>query len=244
MGGDGSVEGDTAQELAQARAALTRAREDLTLFAGQVGHDLRTPLTAVLANAEMLATEPKVAEDEELGWMVAAIRRGALRMDAMVEEMLGYARAGGLPVPVDTDLGAVSERVVDDLAALVEQAGATVVVEPLPTLRADPGQLHSVLLALLDNALRFRRPGTAPEVRVHAERRTDRWRVCVTDNGPGVPPGRQESVFVPFTQLDKRLEGSGIGLATVKRVVEAHGGRVGLESGPDEGTTVWFELPG
>lgn len=231
------------RELADAREELRRARDHLTLFAGQVSHDLRTPLTAVLANAEMLAGEPAVAENPDLTWMVGGVERAARRMNAMIEAMLSYAREGGEPQLTVTRLGNVLDRVLEDLAPLIDESGAELVVGELPTLPADASQMYAVLLNLLTNALRFARPGANTLVQISAQRVDRRWRVSVSDNGPGVPAERQEAMFVLFARADKRLDGSGIGLATVKRVVEAHGGRVGMESPEAGGTTVWFELP-
>jgi len=230
-------------ELTETRRELERAREHLTLFAGQVGHDLRTPLTAVLAHAEMLAGESGVADDADLTWMVQGVLRAAHRLDRMIEEMVSYARHGGVVTRVDTDLGQLLEVVLADLAPLIDRTGAVVVVDELPTLAVDRQQLYAVLANLLSNALRFVRPDTNPSIRVSAERAGSRWRVAVTDNGVGVPSEQQETMFVLFARADKRSDGSGIGLATVKRVVEAHGGRVGMDSPVGGGTRVWFELP-
>jgi signal transduction histidine kinase len=233
----------SSRELVAAREQLERWNEQLSLFAGQVSHDLRTPLTAILANAEMLSGEPVVTEDPDLGWMVDGISRAAHRMNTMIEQMLDYAREGGAPVLRSTSLAAVFELALDDLAPVVAEKRAEVTLAQLPTLTADAGQLYDVALNLLSNALKFARPDTPPRVEVIADRVDGRWRVSVTDNGIGVDPERQQSMFVLFTRADKRVDGSGIGLAIAKRVVEAHGGRIGMESAPGGGTTVWFELP-
>lgn len=230
-------------ELAIVSEDLRRSREHLTLFAGQVSHDLRSPLTAVLANAEMLAAEPEVVGSPDLGWMVDGVRRAAGRMTTMIDELVAYAEQGGRPTKTPTSLGSVCARVLEDLAPQVEATGAKVEVGTLPTLPADATQLYAVVLNLVSNALHFTRPGTPPEVRVGAQRRDPFWRVCVEDRGIGIEPGRHDEMFVLFARADKRVGGSGIGLAAVKRIVEAHGGRVGMESTPGEGTTVWFELP-
>lgn len=225
------------------RAELQRSNEHLTLFAGQVSHDLRTPLTAILANAEMLASEPVVKGDEDLTWMVDGIARAARRMNKMIEQMLDYAREGGAPAIGVTDLGRVVEAALADLAPLVAESEAVVTVGPLPTLPADADQLYAVVLNVVSNALKFARPEVPPQISIGAERLDDRWRVTVIDNGIGVAPERREAMFVLFARADKRIDGSGIGLAAAKRVVEAHGGRIGMDDAPGGGTTVWFELP-
>jgi signal transduction histidine kinase len=231
------------EELAAARADVERAREDLTLFAGQVSHELRTPLTAILANAEMLASEPAVHDDEDLGWMVDGVARAARRMTKMIDEMLAFAREGGVLTVGVTDLGRVVDVVLDDLAPAIVGARAEILVEQLPTLPADAARMYAVVLNLVSNSLKFARPDTPPRIRISAERRDDQWRINVTDNGIGVAPERQEAMFVLFARVDKRIDGAGLGLATAKRVVEAHGGRIGMESPAEGGTTVWFELP-
>ncbi len=231
------------RERDAARAELARCREHLTLFAGQVSHDLRTPLTAVLANAEMLASEPAVAESEDLSWMVSGVTRAAERLNTMIERMLDHARQGGEPALTVTSLDRVFAAAVADLAPRIAATDAEVVLQPLPTLPADADLLHAVALNLLDNAITFAVPGERPHVEVAAERDGACWRVRVADRGIGIPPERREAMFVLFARADKRVGGAGIGLAAVRRIVEAHGGRAGIEGAEGGGTTVWFELP-
>lgn len=244
------MEEDDEQRLAQAlrrldevRAQLRRSDEHLTLFAGQVSHDLRTPLTAILANAEMLASDPAVSQSEDLSWMVDGITRAANRLNVMIEQMLDYAREGGEPSVSVTDLTRVFETAVEDLAPVISQQEAVVKVGDLPRLPADRSQMYAVALNLLSNALKFTRPDASPRIDVHADRLESCWRISVTDNGIGVARERRDAMFVLFARADKRVEGSGIGLASAKRVVEAHGGRIGMDGADGGGTTVWFELP-
>ena len=234
---------EVVRERDEARAELTRSREHLTLFAGQVSHDLRTPLTAVLANAEMLAGEPAVAESEDLSWMVDGVTRAAERLNTMIERMLDHARQGGEPALTVTSLDRVFAAAVADLEPRISAEAAEVVLHPLPTLPGDADLLHAVALNLISNAIAFAVPGERPHVAVDAVRDGDRWRVRVTDRGVGIPPERREAMFVLFARGDKRGDGAGIGLAAVRRIVEAHGGRVGIDSAEGGGTTVWFELP-
>lgn len=231
------------RDLADAQEQLRDAREHLTMFAGQVSHDLRTPLTAILANAEMLSGEPAVRESEDLSWMVDGIARAATRLNTMIEHMLVYAREGGAPSLSVVDVGRVFDAVVEDLGPLLAEKQAVVKVGALPRLPADRDQMYAVALNLLHNALKFSRPDRAPWVEVTADRDGDVWRISVTDNGIGVAPERREAMFVLFARADKRADGNGIGLATARRVLEAHGGRIGMDGADGGGTTVWFELP-
>lgn len=230
-------------ELAMLRDELRRSNRHLTLFAGQVSHDLRSPLTAILATAELLATEPVVETDTDLLSMVSAVNSAGQRMNRMIEEMLDYALQGGQLQLADTAVEHVVSLVLADLAPLVTQKGATVRVLDLPTVTADADMLYSVVLNLLTNALKFVRPDVPPEIEVSATRGPDRWRVTVSDNGVGIPADRRQAVFSLFEREESIVGGHGIGLATTRRLIEAHGGSVGADSSPSGGAAVWFELP-
>lgn len=229
-------------ELRLRTRELERANHHLALFAGQVSHDLRSPLTAILANVELLETEPAVATDDDLGSVVRAVSEAGRRMNRMIEEMLDFAVRGGQLSLVETPLEHVFTLALADLEPVVRQGGATVTVEALPTLPVDADMLYSVVLNLLTNALKFTRPGVPAQVTVTAEQHGDVWRVLVSDNGRGIEPARRREVWDLFDRGDD--PGShGIGLATTRRLVQAHGGRVGVADSPAGGATVWFELP-
>lgn len=230
-------------ELEVVRDELRRSNQHLTLFAGQVSHDLRSPLTAILATAEMLAGEPAVETDQDLHQMVDAVSQAGLRMNRMIEEMLGFALQGGSLQLRETRLEHVVSLVLADLAPLLTQTDAEVVVGDLPVVVADADMLYSVVLNLLTNALKFGRPGVAPRVAVDAARLDGRWRVTVADNGRGIAPDRRDAVFALYERAADDVGGHGIGLATTRRLVEAHGGTVGVGESPTGGAAVWFELP-
>lgn len=230
-------------ELAAVRDELRRSNRHLTLFAGQVSHDLRSPLTAILANAELLATEPTVETDTDLLSMVEAVNQAGQRMNRMIEEMLDFALEGGRLQLADTAVEHVASLVLADLAPLVAQRSAVVEVRDLPTVTADADMLYSVMLNLLTNALKFGRPGVPPVVEIDASRTAQSWRITVSDNGVGIPADRRKAVFDLFERETSPVVGHGIGLATTRRLVEAHGGAVGAGESASGGAAVWFELP-
>jgi signal transduction histidine kinase len=234
---------ESLQELTRAQEDLRRSNEHLTQFAGQVSHDLRTPLTAILVNAELLATEPVVEGDAEVAQMVEAVEQAGHRMDAMIQQMLSFAQQGGRLRRTDVDLAHVLDLVLKDVAPLAQRADAQVVVGDLPHVAGDADLIYSVLLNLMTNAIKFARPDQRPEVAVSAERREHHWRVRVDDNGIGVPEARRESMFELFTRDDHSRAGHGIGLATARRIVEAHGGTIGMDASATGGTSVWFDVP-
>lgn len=230
-------------ELTHVRDELRRTNEHLTLFAGQVSHDLRTPLSAILMNAELLATTPSVEQDVEVSEMIGAVREAGQRMETMIAEMLSFARKGGRVRMVETDLRDIVDLVITDIDPLLQDGGADITVGELPPILSDPDLIYSVMLNLVTNAIKFARPGTRPTVEITSERRDAHWRIRVTDDGVGVPQERQKAMFDLFARADQDVAGHGIGLATAKRIVKAHHGTIGMESPDSGGTSVWFDLP-
>ena len=234
---------DSLAALTETRDELHRSNEALSVFAGQVSHDLRTPLTAIMASTEMLGQQPAVAEDEWSERLVATAFRSATRMAGMIEQILAHARVGAELHRSDTDLDDVLSSVLEDLGPTLTARSATVMTGALPSLPADGQQLYSVLLNLVSNAVKYARPGVAPVVEISAVRIDGSWRFSVRDNGIGISAADRERVFGLFNRVETSVDGSGIGLATVKRIIEAHGGSIGISSVDGPGTDVWFELP-
>ncbi|KJK12435.1 hypothetical protein UB45_08295 [Terrabacter sp. 28] len=234
---------DSLAALTQTRDELHRSNEALSVFAGQVSHDLRTPLTAIMASTEMLGQQPAVMADKWSERLVATAFRSATRMAGMIEQILAHARVGAELHKEPSDLRVVIGSVLEDLAPTLTAKAATVDVGELPTLPADAQQLYSVLLNLVSNAVKYARPDVSPIVGVTAERHGRMWRISVRDNGVGIAPGDRERVFELFSRVGTAGDGSGIGLATVKRIIEAHGGSIGISHSDRPGTLVWFELP-
>jgi len=230
-------------DLNRAQTELARSNELLTLFAGQVSHDLRSPLTAILANAELLATEPSVVADPAASELVAATYDAGRRMAGLIDTILGYARVGSELERSSVRLDEVLDHVLDDLGPVVVQRSARITREPLPEVRGDTTLLYTVLQNLVANAVKFTPPGRTPEVHLTAARDRDAWRITVTDNGRGIPPADRDLVFALHARGDRSVQGSGIGLATARRAVEAHGGRIGVDDAPGGGAAVWFTLP-
>ena len=230
------------RRLATLGARLAAADERLASFAGQVSHDLKNPLTAVTMSLEMAREEAGEVEGAEL--LVSLLDRavrGADRMQHMIDDLTAYARGGAAPQVVEVDLSALVGEVLEDLGPLL--GPAVIECEGLPIVPADRAQLGTVLHHLVANALKFTRDGADPQIGITAEQVGDQWRIEVTDNGRGVPEEKRDQVFEPFVRVDKTVPGTGVGLATCRRIVEAHGGRIGLTEAPGGGSTVWFELP-
>lgn len=227
-------------ELELTSRRLTAANERLGAFAGQVSHDLRNPLTSVQMSIALAREELGDSEqDSSLGDLLARAERGTNRMGDMIGDLLTFARVGTSLNTRMVDLGVIVGDAVEDLADAA--AGHPVEVQDLPSVLGDPVQLRVVMQNLLSNAMKFS-PAGGPVV-VTAEAGDRGCRIVVSDLGPGVPLADRERVFEPMVRLDPSVPGTGIGLATCRRIIEAHGGRIGLSEAPGGGSRVWFELP-
>lgn len=224
------------------KAELERSNERLASFAGQVSHDLKNPLTSVAMSLSMIREVLETDQDtEDAKWLLERAISGSSRMAALIDDVLEYAKLGGSLRAEKVDLDQVLRQVLDDLGGAL--VGVTVDAHPLPAVIADEVQIRSVLQNLIGNAAKFRAPARASTIEIRAERRTRAWRISVTDNGRGIPPEHRSRVFEPLARADATVAGSGIGLATCRRIMEAHDGEIGLEPVPTGGTRVWFELP-
>jgi light-regulated signal transduction histidine kinase (bacteriophytochrome) len=230
---------------ARLSAALDRKTRELEHFVASVAHDLKEPLRTMAVAAELLDRSGDGLE-ERARKHVRFLHHGATRMTRLVEDLVGYARLGKTLALRPTDAGALVREVVESLAVPLEEAGATVTVDPLPTVLADARQLALVFQNLVSNAIKFHEPGVPPRVHVGAAPEGGDWRFFVRDNGIGIAPEQQESLFRLFRRLhpEPRFSGSGIGLASAKKIVERHEGRIGVESEPGKGATFWFTLRG
>ena len=233
----------TVGELRSAQTRLESSNERLAAFAGQVSHDLKNPLTALGLSLGMMEEEIEDlgALDGALGQLLVRASRGATRMEAMINELLDFARLGGDPQLVDVDLDAVVAEAVADVDGALPRDAVT--VHDLPTVPGDAVQLRVVVQNLLANAAKFTAAGVPAQVDVSGARVGDRWRIEIADRGRGVPEQHRERVFEPLARVDKSEPGNGIGLATCRRVISAHGGTIGLDPRPGGGTIAWFELP-
>ncbi|WP_157520104.1 sensor histidine kinase [Nocardioides dokdonensis] len=223
-------------------APMPAPTADVLAIAAQVSHDLQSPLATLMMSLGVLQGEE--LDSTTRASVLAMATRSVERMRGMVEGTLRLHDLGReAPGHETVDLRALTEQLLADEAEQWDQVGGTVDLGELPPVVGDPTQLTLVLQNLLHNARKFARPGQPPEVAVRAERRGDRVRVTVRDAGVGIPAGHRSRVFDLFTRTG-HAQGHGIGLATVARVVHAHGGDCGTEDLPEgAGAALWFELP-
>ncbi len=233
----------TSRRLAAATEQLTWANESLGAFAGQVSHDLKNPLAAVIMSLGLALEE---IGDHPSRDLVERAGRSARRMSTMIGDLLDFAGGRVRDVREPIDLGGLVAEVVAELGAAL--AEVDLVVGDLPVVDADPAPIRVVVRNLLVNSVTFARPDVRARIEV-AGYRTDRfWRFEVSDNGRGVPVADRKRVLEPLVRLDRKVPGSGIGLATCARIVAGHGGSMGLGDGlaagdGQHGTLVWLEVP-
>ncbi|HTM04545.1 MAG TPA: HAMP domain-containing sensor histidine kinase [Vicinamibacterales bacterium] len=224
-------------------ALMTERMTELDRFAGRMAHDVLSPLGTVAMALGLL--EPGC--DERGKHYVARSREAVQRVRELVEGLLRFARAGARPDPTAScSLDAVFTRLVADCSEPAENAGITLTIAPPPhvELPCAVGVITSVLENLVRNAIKYMGSGSVRRVTVHAIVRDAMARIEVADTGPGVAPELQGRIFEPFVRgPETGTEGAGLGLATVKRLVERHGGKVGVDSRPGEGSLFWVELP-
>ncbi len=233
------------QALAEKSAELVRSNQDLERFAYVASHDLQEPLRMVTSYGQLLVRRYQAALPPEAQEFLQFMVDGGQRAQALIRDLLSLARIDSQALaPQAVSLQAALADALLQLRLRVQDSGATITHDALPTVLADPRQMGQLLVNLIGNALKFR-SASAPAIHVAATRAADGWRISVRDNGPGIEARFFDRIFVMFQRLHLRSEheGTGIGLAICKRVVERHGGRIGVESTPGQGATFWFVLP-
>ena len=224
---------------------LTRSNRDLEQFAYVASHDLQEPLRKVASFCQLLQRRYAGQLDERADQYIAFAVDGAQRMQRLINDLLAFSRIGRLTAGfTEVDL----DRVLTDVTSQLEgRAGEAAEIRwtDLPTVEGEEPLLTTLFVNLIGNSLKFRRPDVPPVVEVSARRAENEWQLTVRDNGIGIEAEFADKVFVIFQRLHARdaYEGTGIGLAIVKKIVEYHGGRIWLDLDVEEGTSINFTLP-
>ena len=233
------------EELAQKIAELARSNEELQQFAYVASHDLQEPLRMIANYTQLLAERYRGKLDEQADKYIGYSVDGAVRMQALIHDLLKFSRVGKAQVePRAIESRAVVEQALKNLQAAIQESGAVVNMNSLPVVMADPAQLTQVFQNLIANAIKFH--GAEPTViQIDAENRDSDWVLSVSDNGIGIPVESEEDIFVIFRRLHTRSEypGNGIGLSICKKIIERHGGKIWIEAQAKPGCCFKFSLP-
>ncbi|MBG0567851.1 sensor histidine kinase [Actinoplanes aureus] len=233
------------QQLQSQAEELTRSNRDLEQFAYVASHDLQEPLRKVASFCQLLQRRYAGQLDDRADQYIAFAVDGAQRMQRLINDLLAFSRIGRLTSGfTEVDLAKVLGEVRSQLEQRAGES-AEITWSEMPTVEGEEPLLTTLFVNLIGNSLKFRRPDVPPVVRITAEREAGEWRVNVRDNGIGIEAEFADKVFVIFQRLHARdaYEGTGIGLAIVKKIVEYHGGRIWLDVDVPEGASIWFTLP-
>ncbi len=236
------------QELRDKAEELERSNTELEQFAYVASHDLREPLRMVSSYVDLLARRYNDKLDDDAREFIAFAKDGASRMDRLILDLLEYSRIGRITRPMlPVALGPVVERALRALSLKIEESGTEIATPPevLPTVLGDGEELMRLFQNLIGNAIKYRDPERKPVIAIEAENTGKEWIITVADNGIGIDPKYYERVFLIFQRLHRRgeFEGTGIGLAVCKKIVEHHGGRIWVDSTPGEGSRFSVTLP-
>ena len=234
-----------AAELERRAAELERSNADLAQFAYVASHDLSEPLRMVSSYVQLLARRYEGQLDSDADEFIEFAVDGVNRMQRLIEDLLAYSRVGTSEYEREAvDCGALVEDTLAGMRATVEDSGAIVTHDDLPTVQGDESQLRQLFQNLIGNAIKFVEDGP-PRIHVSAERERRAWRFCVADNGIGIDPQHAERIFAVFKRLHSReaYAGSGIGLSICKRIVERHHGRIWIEPNEGGGSRFCFTIP-
>lgn len=244
------------QALERTNKVLELRNRELQDFAYVASHDLQEPLRKIRAFGDLLLEDYGDAVEGDGAYYLDRMRDAAERMSSLISDLLSFSRVTTEANPFDeVDLEEVFEGVVSDLSVRIEEVEGTVERDALPTIEADQTQMRQLLQNLIGNALKFRREGVRPRVRVRAEL-GDRilpsnptpqrvLKLMVEDNGVGFDEKYADRIFTPFQRLHGRgrFEGTGMGLAICRRIIERHHGELSVQSTPGEGSTFTIILP-
>jgi len=233
------------EERERLLAEIAAKNQELESFVYTISHDLRAPLVSLDGFYSLLKRESQNQLGEQGQHYLERIRANVAHMNTLVTELLELSRIGRVVGPEEEiDAGVLLREIEEGLVLKLEQEGVEFIVQqPLPAVRGDRGRIRQVFANLIENAVKFRSLERGLRIEVGCEEERGFYRFHVRDNGIGILPQYQEQIFKPFRQLDRGIEGVGMGLTLVKRIVEHHGGRLWVESELGKGSTFYFTIP-
>lgn len=224
---------------------LTRSNHELQQFAYIASHDLQSPLKTITNYLSLLEHKHGPHLDGEAQRMIGVSTAAAERMRGLINDLLNFSRVGSEIALAQVDLNIVLKEILEELQSDIQASGATIDVDPLPVIMGHQTDLKQLFQNLISNSLKYRRPNVTPDIAIRFTEEIHQYRFSVADNGIGIDQQYYDRVFQLFQRLHGRNEysGTGIGLATCKKIVEIYGGHIWLDSTVGTGTTFYFTIP-
>lgn len=231
--------------LANQAKELMRSNEELEQFAYVASHDLQEPLRMILSYVQLIQKNIDQGDTKRVNEFIAYVIEGTGRMQALINDLLQFSRVTRKGNPfAQVDLNEVLKIAVTHLTARIQENNAQVNISPMPVIMGDSFQLIRLFQNLIDNAIKFKTISTNPIIDINVKEKEDEYEFSVRDNGIGIEDKFYNRIFVIFQRLHNRkdYEGTGIGLAICKKIVERHGGEIWVESEKDKGSTFYFTI--
>ena len=231
-------------ELEQTKNELELKNKELSQFVNMVSHDLREPLRTISGFIKLIENKYQGKLDEQANKLLGFISNATDRMRILINELLDHASIGQEKEMIVVDCNKLVDVIQQDLQAIIIDTNTTIDVGNLPTIKGFQTELRLLFQNLISNSIKFSKPGIAPKINISAKEQ-DGWTFAIQDNGIGISDEYMDQIFVAFKRLHTRseYEGTGLGLAHCKKIVELHNGKLWVESKHGEGSTFYFTIP-
>lgn len=233
------------KDLVRYTRQIESKNKELEQFAYIASHDLQEPLRTVTSFTELLSKNYSQHFDEKGKKSMNFITEATTRMSQLIKGLLDYSLIGRNSELVNVDCGELLKQLKGDLYSLIDDTKTTLEIGKMPVVKGNPAELRLLFQNLISNAIKFRRTDELPQVSVSAEQENGYWKFTVSDNGIGIGEEYRDRVFIIYQRLHDRTqyEGTGIGLAHCRKIVELHGGEIWFDSKTGEGSTFYFTIP-
>jgi PAS domain S-box-containing protein len=234
------------QKLREYTENLKRSNDDLELFASIATHDLQEPIRGIVTYSQLLLSQCRNGQNSRTEQYLKIIENSGLRMNTLVSDLREYSRVRTKAKPLEpVDTETIFTDALSTLRLVIKETRASITHDQLPVVLCDGTQVTQVFQNIIDNAIKFRKKGIAPEIQITAAPRNGMWQFAIRDNGIGIPPEYTDKIFILFERLHGRdtYPGTGLGLALCKQIIERHGGRIWIDSEVGVGSTFFFTLP-
>lgn len=233
------------ETLEKTNRELTQANQDLDSFAHTVSHDLKSPLSVIIGFSSAILNNEHSSISEEEKTYINYMQESSYQMNQLIQDLLAYSQSGNVKInQTEVNLSDIANDIIENESIKYQNTNPKITIEPNLIAYADPAMIRVVLNNLIGNAVKYSSKTDNPEIIFGQKEQYGQKLFYVKDNGIGFEMSKADTVFQPFVRLetDNNYSGTGVGLSTVKRIIEKHGGEIWAESTPNQGTTFFFSL--